>query len=54
MIAIALGGYVVMFAVVVAVFYAANKSQFPAPPSNECSFDSEEPISDDQQDRELV
>lgn len=54
MIAIALGGYVVMFAVVVAVFYAANKAQFPAPPSNERSFDLAEPISDDQHDREPV
>jgi hypothetical protein len=32
MLAIALGGYVVMFAVVVSVFYTASKTQVSMPP----------------------
>jgi hypothetical protein len=46
MLAIALGGYVVMFAVVVSVFYTASKTQISTPPA-----DPREPLDFEEFDR---
>ena len=55
MLPIALGGYVVLFAVVVAVFYAAGRAQVPTPPSSEdSSLDFEEETEPEPHDHELV
>jgi hypothetical protein len=53
MLPIALGGYVVLFAVVVAVFYGAGRSQIPTPPSEETPLEDRE-VESEPHDHELV